>query len=164
VDKPTGAPARDAQAIWSQVADRARDELPEHSYNMWFSEVRARALHDGTLELEAPSEYVRGWLSKNYLKLISRLVAQAAGEGLTVDLRAGSPPEPGPNQDPGGSDALPDVVPDTIGEPEPAAADGTVERYTFETFVLGPSNRFAHAAAMAVAEAAPSKAYNPQLI
>jgi chromosomal replication initiator protein len=164
VDKPTGAPARDAQAIWSQVADRARDELPEHSYNMWFSEVRARALHDGTLELEAPSEYVRGWLSKNYLKLISRLVAQAAGEGLTVDLRTGSPPEPGPSQGPGGSGALSEAIPEAIGEPGPAAADGTAERYTFETFVLGPSNRFAHAAAMAVAEAAPSKAYNPLFI
>ena len=164
MDKATGAPARDAQAIWSRVADRARDELPEHSYNMWFSEVRARALHDGTLELEAPSEYVRGWLSKNYLELISRLVAQAAGEGLTVDLRAGSPTEAEPGEDHTGPDDLPDVVPDAIGEPEPGEPDGTAERYTFETFVLGPSNRFAHAAAMAVAEAAPSKAYNPLFI
>jgi chromosomal replication initiator protein len=164
VDKATGAPARDAQAIWSRVADRARDELPEHSYNMWFSEVRARALHDGTLELEAPSEYVRGWLSKNYLELISRLVAQAAGEGLTVDLRAGSPPEAEAGEDHAGPDDVADVVPDSIGEAEAGAPDGTAERYTFETFVLGPSNRFAHAAAMAVAEAAPSKAYNPLFV
>jgi chromosomal replication initiator protein len=161
VDKPTEAPARDAQAIWSRVADRARDELPEHSYNMWFSEVRARSVHDGTLELEAPSEYVRGWLSKNYLDLISRLVAQAAGEGLAVQLRAGIPIQDIPPEDLD-DEALPDAQ--SVSEPEGAGPDGIAERYTFETFVLGPSNRFANAAAMAVAEAAPSKAYNPLFI
>jgi chromosomal replication initiator protein len=157
VDKPTEAPARDAQAIWSRVTDRARDEVPEHSYNMWFSEVRARALHDGTLELEAPSEYVRAWLSKNYQALISRLVAQAAGTGLAVHLRTGTPARDTPAE-----------ASDEEGLPEPGAEpggpEGAAQRYTFEKFVLGPSNRFAHAAAMAVAEAAPSKAYNPLFI
>jgi chromosomal replication initiator protein len=156
VDKPTEAPARDAQAIWSRVADRARDEVPEHSYNMWFSEVRARAVHDGTLELEAPSEYVRAWLSKNYQDLISRLVAQAAGAGLAVQLRTGTPVRDTPAE---ASEAAVLTGPGRAAGPE-----GITERYTFETFVLGPSNRFAHAAAMAVAEAAPSKAYNPLFI
>jgi len=159
VDKPTEAPARDAQAIWSRVADRARDEVPEHSFNMWFSEIRALSIRDGTLELEAPSEYVRAWLSKNYQDLISRLVAQAAGTGLTVNLEAGTPAQDTPAQA-----AEADRLSEPLQDPETVGPEGIAERYTFETFVLGPSNRFAHAAAMAVAEAAPSKAYNPLFI
>jgi chromosomal replication initiator protein len=159
VDKPTEAPARDAQAIWSRVADRARDEVPEHSFNMWFSEIRAVSIRDGTLELEVPSEYVRAWLSKNYQDLISRLVAQAAGTGLTVNLEAGTPAQDTPAQA-----AEADRLSEPLQDPDTAGPEGIAERYTFETFVLGPSNRFAHAAAMAVAEAAPSKAYNPLFI
>jgi len=150
------------EQTWARVVDRAKQELPESSFSMWFSGVRATSLHDGVLEVLAPSDYVRDWLAKHYMDLIQNAAAEASGQTVRVHLGAsGEPPRP-------------IVVPDA---PLPAAdrhersvaaplgAPGLpFPNYTFEAFVSGPSNRFAHAAAMAVAEAPPSKAYNPLFV
>jgi len=153
--------AEAAERTWARVVDRARHELPESSFSMWFVGVRATSLHDGVLEVVAPSEYVRDRLAKNYLDLIQAAATDALGHPIQIHL--GSDPEP---------------VRPPLGEPPPppptrhhAAAAAQLgapglpfPNYTFETFVAGPSNRFAHAAAMAVAESPPSKAYNPLFI
>jgi chromosomal replication initiator protein len=146
-----------ADAIWAQTVERLREEVPAGTFNMWFAEVRADAVDDHTLELRTPSEYVRAWLTRNYLALITRLVAQASGESLGVALTV----EPSSPQELG---TLTEEAVPPIPERRPVAASTFPTRYTFENFVLGASNRFAHAAAMAVAEAPPSKAYNPLFI
>jgi chromosomal replication initiator protein len=153
-----------AERTWAHVVERARTELPESSFSMWFTGVHATALHDGVLEVRTPSEYVRERLSKHYLDLIERAAADAAGGPVTVRLAA-DPDGPRPAVV---ADRI-DVPPSPVVRSEPArsplGAPGLpFPNYTFETFVPGPSNRFAHAAAMAVAEAPPSKAYNPLFI
>jgi chromosomal replication initiator protein len=168
----------EAQHAWSHVVERARARLPESTISMWFAEVRPAALDGDVLELFAPSEYVRDRLARNHLELISDAASEVAGHPVTVrlevdaDLRAtidltehaapeatrtGAAPQPAP---PGPRATLPPTAAQKAlgapGLPFPA--------YTFDAFVPGPSNRFAHAAAMAVAEAPPSKAYNPLFI
>jgi chromosomal replication initiator protein len=123
---------------------------------MWLADVEPARLDGGTLELLAPSAYVRNWLASRYLDLLNRAVTEAAGEPVRIELRA------------------PDVRLERAAEPEPAdvRAEETpsgptppfTDRYSFDMFVPGPSNKFAHAAAMAVAEAPPSHAYNPLFI
>jgi len=163
----------DAQETWSHVVDRARAELPESTIAMWFAEVRPAKLDGDVLELLAPSEYVRDRLARNHIQLISDAASEAAGHPITVRLEVGedlrttvelteheSPGRPSEQQQPGRAAALPPTAAQKAlgapGLPFPA--------YTFDAFVPGPSNRFAHAAAMAVAEAPPSKAYNPLFI
>lgn len=151
-----------AERTWSRVLERAHREIPEVSFSMWFTGVRATALRDGVLEVVAPSAYVRDRLAKQYAPLIERAASEAAGGPVHLRLLASQGPR---------TPDLPD------GPPVPERPTGSVPRgsamgapglpfpnYTFETFVPGPSNRFAHAAAMAVAEAPPSKAYNPLFI
>jgi len=153
--------AEAAERTWARVVDRARQELPESSFSMWFVGVRATSLHDGVLEVVAPSEYVRDRLAKNYLDLIQAAATDALGHPIQIHL--GSDPEP--VRPPLGE---PPPPPPTRHHAAPAAPLGApglpFPNYTFETFVAGPSNRFAHAAAMAVAESPPSKAYNPLFI
>jgi len=154
---------RAAELTWSHVIDRARHELAESSFSMWFADVRAISLHDGVLEVVAPSAYVREWLAKNYLDLIQSAASDAAGGPVQVHLDqapevhraplADAPPPPAPAQTEVRRDA------GTLGAP-----GLPFPSYTFEAFVAGPSNRFAHAAAMAVAEAPPATAYNPLFI
>jgi chromosomal replication initiator protein len=153
-----------AERTWTHVVDRARRELPESSFAMWFTGVKASRLHDGVLEVLAPSDYVKDWLAKHYVEMIQGAATDATGTTVRVRLST-APPQPVAPQ---GETVveIPPAVPERPARPEmPLGAPGLpFPNYTFEAFVPGPSNRFAHAAAMAVAEAPPSKAYNPLFI
>ncbi len=173
-----------AEDVWSHVVDRAREELPASSFNMWFSRVRAARLHDGVLALEVPTDYVRDWLSRNYLGMIQNVAQQVAGRSVRIEITSAGMPEQAEEDAPEGSwdargggvdvEARPRVEESMPGDrrtqvpprpdAEPPFSSAFPERYTFESFVPGQSNRFAHAAALAVAEAPPSKAYNPLFI
>ena len=147
----------EAEAIWSRTAERIKQEVPPGTFNLWFAHVRAAQVDERSLELTAPSEYVRDRLTRNHLDLITKLVGQVSGRELEVRLEAD---ETEPATDPSTQ-----LEPASSTERQPDAAPSSYpSRYTFENFVLGPSNRFAHAAAMAVAEAAPAQAYNPLFI
>ena len=167
---------QDARGAWSYAVSRAREELPETTVVMWFSDVRPFDLHDDVLMLAVPSQLVKERLQHNHLSLIEEAVAHGVGRPLKIDftieegLRHG--PESGPTSDGGPPSPASYAV---IGAPVAAAAVTAATKvlgapglpfpnYTFEAFVPGPSNRFAHAAAMAVAEAPPSTAYNPLFI
>ena len=150
-----------AERTWTHVLDRARRELTESSFAMWFTGVRATSLHDGVLEVAAPSDYVRDWLAKHYVELIQRAASDAAGGPVRVHLTSAPASTAAVQREP-----LPEIPPQRppVAEAAPIAPGLPFPKYTFETFVAGPSNRFAHAAAMAVAEAPPSKAYNPLFV
>jgi chromosomal replication initiator protein len=160
-----------AERTWAHVVERARAELTESSFSLWFQGVRATSLHDGVLEVIAPSEYVREWLAKNYVELIQQAATEALGLPVRVELES-APPEEAPPQR--GATATPATPPDPQPASTPASSTAgpasfgapglPFPNYTFTTFVAGPSNRFAHAAAMAVADTPPSKAYNPLFI
>src|SRR5439155_14586256 len=59
-----------AHEVWSRVVERAREELPSSSFNMWFSRIRPTELRGDILRLVAPSDFVRDWLARHYLDLI----------------------------------------------------------------------------------------------
>src|SRR3990172_4283022 len=152
-----------AERTWTHVVERARRELSESSFSMWFQDVRATSLHDGVLEIVAPSDYVRDWLAKHYVEMIQAAAAEAAGLPVTVHLGA-EPPETVPvHRDAVDAPQLGSIRP-PADRPQLGAPGLPFPNYTFDTFVAGPSNRFAHAAAMAVGDALPSKAYNPLFI
>jgi chromosomal replication initiator protein len=163
VDAPTDPVV---EKTWSHVVDKARRELPEGAFAMWFADVRATGLADDVLEVRAPSDYVRERIARSYLDLIQTGAAEVAGHPMRVHLETDpilprdasidDPPEP--------TIVLESAARD-VPRTGPAAPSGLpFPNYTFEAFVTGGSNRFAHAAAMAVAEAPPSKAYNPLFI
>jgi len=161
------SPEELAERTWSHVAERARRELPESSYAMWFNGVRATGLRDGVLEVVTPSEYVRDRLVKHYLDLIQTAAIESAGGPVRIHFGEPSPLEGvTPQRDTADAPAPPSIANVTpIGARTTMGAPGLpFPNYTFDAFVPGPSNRFAHAAAMAVAEAPPSKAYNPLFI
>jgi chromosomal replication initiator protein len=164
---------REAHDAWAHVLERARAELPETTVVMWFADVEPVSLHGGVLALHVPSDMVRERLQHNHLDLI-RSAIQAAGtdaeirldvdealRGRTDDVAV--PDAPADPTLPGSG--RPGAPADVASTDRPMGAPGLpFPNYTFDAFVPGPSNRFAHAAAMAVAEAPPSKAYNPLFI
>jgi chromosomal replication initiator protein len=160
-----------AREAWSRVLGRARAELPDTTIVMWFSDVRPLDLHEDVLTLAVPSPLVRERLQHNHLSLIEEAAADAVGRPVKIELDV----DEGMREtglDSADAQGPPPAAYATIGAhagparaEKPLGAPGLpFPNYTFDAFVPGPSNRFAHAAAMAVAEAPPSTAYNPLFI
>jgi chromosomal replication initiator protein len=158
----------DAAALWDRVLDRARQQLPESSVLMWFQGVRPIRLENGRLDLMTSSEYIRERLARHHRELIEAAASEARGERIEVHIETDPErPEPAAQDAPlpadggvHGSHRDPPALATSATSGRGGFADG----FTFDTFVTGPSNRFAFAAAMAVAEAPPGRVYNPLFI
>jgi chromosomal replication initiator protein len=150
--------------LWTAVADRIRNDLSPMVFGAWFSTTRALALEGDVLEVGVPNEFTRAWIEGHFAELVRR-AATAADPGVSVRfLVADGEPvarmqlEERRERDTGKTRPKPGK---RGRKTEPAEA--LRSKYTFGSFVIGSSNRFAHAAALAVAEA-PGQAYNPLVI
>ncbi|HEX2195839.1 MAG TPA: chromosomal replication initiator protein DnaA, partial [Actinomycetota bacterium] len=146
-------------AIWGRAAQDLKLALSESNFSAWFGHTVPVGLDGDTLVLGVPNHFTKDWIESRFLEPLVSAVTAAAGRSLEVAILADGTydgAEPGPS-DPAEAvvtiDAAPDVDPDNVFHPN----------YTFDSFVIGSSNRFAHAAALAVAEA-PAQAYNPLFI
>jgi chromosomal replication initiator protein len=157
-----------AERIWEQASTRLRTELGESTWHAWFDAVRPLRFQHDILVLTVPSNLTAERIRSGFHPSLDNALKAAAGRELAVELlvdtetRADEPvPHPTPS-----SPAAP-AADAPAASPAPSEnmwASGTLnDRYTFDQFVIGASNRFAHAAALAVAEA-PAQAYNPLFI
>jgi chromosomal replication initiator protein len=137
-----------AEDLWTEVSDRLRGALNESTYRTWFSDVHGLDLSSESFTLSVPNDFAREWIEGHFLGLIDAAVRDQTGDDRRIELVVREP-EPGEE---------PHVEP----KPTPRV-EGLNPKYTFDSFVIGSSNRFAHAAALAVAEA-PAHAYNPLFI
>jgi chromosomal replication initiator protein len=171
------SPEHEARDAWAHVLERAREELPETTVVMWFADVRPIGLGDDSIALAVPSLLVRERLQHHHLALIERASEEAVGRPVKVELSVDEAlrEQPGPDgrghveavdraSAPASYAAIGAPAAPSAGQPPLGAPGLPFPSYTFDAFVPGPSNRFAHAAAMAVAEAPPSTAYNPLFI
>jgi chromosomal replication initiator protein len=140
-----------AEGLWHEVSERLKGALNDTTFGTWFGDVSARELNDERFVLSVPNDFTRDWIEGHFLDLIGAAVRDATGEEKQISLFVEREVEPS-------------------GPVENAPAAETTRRafemsqkYTFDSFVIGSSNRFAHAAALAVAEA-PAQAYNPLFI
>src|SRR5437773_1911018 len=142
-----------AESLWNEVAGRLKGALNETTYRAWFAEADGAELSDDAFVLAVPNDFTREWIEGHFLGLIGAAVRDVTGQERRVAL---SVTERIPVDMPAPAEAKAHVG--------AAAADsGMNPKYTFDLFVIGSSNRFAHAAALAVAEA-PAQAYNPLFI
>ncbi|TML75903.1 MAG: AAA family ATPase, partial [Actinobacteria bacterium] len=148
-----------AEDLWEEISGRLREALSDGTYGKWFGDVRELALEDETLVLTVSSEFTRDWIEGHFLGLIGAAVRDIVGFEHALELRVAGNGEQLP-EDRVGAEAVVPMVQGLRVRPE---SGGFNAKYTFDSFVIGSSNRFAHAAALAVAEA-PAQAYNPLFI
>jgi chromosomal replication initiator protein len=155
-----------AESLWSEVAGRLRGSLNDTTYGTWFGEARGLELDGGRFTLAVPNDFTRDWIEGHFLGLIGAAIRDVTGAERAVELRVSETAptvdeqlrfEERPNEEPAIA-ALTRLRPQSRPE-----SGGFNTKYTFDSFVIGSSNRFAHAAALAVAEA-PAQAYNPLFI
>jgi chromosomal replication initiator protein len=145
-----------------------RATLTDTAYDTWFGEARPQSVSGGRLVVEVPNDFTRDWIEGHFLELVSRASADTdAGAGVVSFAVSERPAARPPTaSDPAIEPPEPPLSNVVLPEGVPAGEGSEVElnpKYTFDLFVIGSSNRFAHAAALAVAEA-PAQAYNPLFI
>ena len=140
--------------IWTKTTKQIRTLLNTETYNLWFSSVQPVSLNQSSITLEVPNEFSEVWLKDNYMDLLQDALAAASGRKLNIKFKVA---------DGNGEATLPAKSSRSKKTAPKKVSEGDLifnPRNTFDTFVVGNNNSFAHAAAMAVAQQ-PGKAYNP---
>jgi chromosomal replication initiator protein len=162
--------------LWTTCSKLLKDEVSDAVWRTWFDGLEPLTVDDESLVLTAPSSLVRDRLEDRYVSLIEKAVSAAAGTDLRVRLAVRPTPQAvdldlafNENLVGGGQNVMPLGVRGSSQagngtELSPRADPPSLNpRYTFDAFVIGASNRFAHAAAQRVAES-PAASYNPLFI
>ncbi|NLW16694.1 MAG: chromosomal replication initiator protein DnaA [Firmicutes bacterium] len=146
------------QEIWDAALNFLESQLSKPSFETWILPLEPVALHQNTLILRVANVFNRDWLQNQYASTIKECLQATSGRSLEIRFVL-------PYED---LDALQEEIEQVTLPTEKGSSDDNPEntlnpKYTFNSFVIGESNRFAHAAALAVAEA-PARAYNPLFI
>lgn len=150
--------------VWPSVLDLLKRDLASHVYERWLLPIRPLGFSEGVLHLGVPDNFYKTWILDHYLTMMVATLKETTGQAdVTIEIEIVEGVIPA-SAAPATEEAVqmpPAFMPTPAASPSP---DGMLNpKYTFESFVVGPSNRFAHAASMAVAES-PAKSYNPLFI
>jgi len=141
----------DAERVWDAVLGQLQLEMPRASFDTWVRDAELITYEDGTYIIGVQNAYARDWLEDRLRSTVGRVLTGITGRSSDVRFVVWH------------GESEEETRPALKAEP-PAMANGNATRlsprYTFESFVVGPSNRLAAAAAQAVAEN-PARAYNP---
>lgn len=140
-----------AENLYKQVVDIIKNEISPVAFSTWFSSVVPEKIENDTLYLKVPIAYTRDMIQKKYKELLKTAVVTASEGNISdyeflVEDRSNAP-----------------SVLDRFQSDFQEESSSLNKKYTFQNFVIGESNRFAHAAAIAVAES-PAENYNPLFI
>lgn len=140
--------------IWKQCVAALGSTLPKQHVETWIKPMKPQHLDESRLTIEVPSPFFKDWVAQHHQPLIESTLEHLLGHKVHLELLA----------TPIRNDGLSPI----FHQPPQSAAAITISpedqpKYTFENFIVGPSNRFAHAASMAVSEA-PGRSYNPLFI
>ncbi|WP_422485783.1 chromosomal replication initiator protein DnaA [Gudongella sp. DL1XJH-153] len=143
---------RNLDQIWEDVLNLIKVELTEVSFNTWLKSIEPISLTDDEIVLGAPNDFTKGILEGRYFNLIRNAINQITGDNYNINfIIPGEEVQPAPPS------------PKEVENEDILNKSKLNPKYSFNTFVTGKSNEFAHAASVAVAEA-PAQAYNPLFI
>jgi len=143
--------------LWDKILEYTKQEIGEQAFENWFTQTKLASVTDDTIVIQVPSNFFKDWIYDHYRDILNIAILKTLGKVLPVkfeikEQRQQKKSEP--------SSQAQSVPPEKPAQKKPFYLN---PKYTFEGFVVGPSNRFAHAATLAIAEA-PAKAYNPLFI
>lgn len=136
--------------LWDKALKVLEKRLNKNSFDTWLKPLKPLGCHDNTIIIEVPNNFSRGWLSDRYAPILKNVFQNITKQDIGVQFLLSS--------------EIPDMQNNSYRKPiENFQSSPLNPKYTFDTFIIGNSNRFTHAACLAVAEA-PAKAYNPLFI
>jgi chromosomal replication initiator protein len=148
-----------AASIWDQVLGRIETKVNRHSFYTWFKPTSFVNDSGQTITVLVPNSLFKDWLTKHYSVVLTEALTEVQrSDSKVLFVSETAPAAAAPVEEPPTAPEPPEEV-----SGEAVSPGGLNPRYTFDTFIVGTSNQFAHAACRAVAEA-PSRSYNPLFI
>src|SRR5215475_8481529 len=147
--------------LWEEILARIETKVNRHSFYTWFKPTMYVSADARTITVRVPNPLFKDWLMKHYAGVITEAMGEIRRPNLAIDFVSEQQTDEAPRPV-----NLAEALPSLEEDLPPTAASGSAglnPRYTFDTFIVGSSNQFAHAACRAVAEA-PSRSYNPLFI
>jgi chromosomal replication initiator protein len=142
--------------VWQRALDALQERIKPHNFDMWLRPITCHSIDGSQITLRAPNRYIKEWFEDNYLPIVLQELRNHTQRDFQVSFEFDGAPSPTP-------EAPPEVTPAPEQRPPDNFEYELNERYSFDTFVVGPSNQLAHAASRAVGELPASK-YNPLFI
>jgi chromosomal replication initiator protein len=152
-----------AASIWDQVLSRIETKVNRHSFYTWFKPTSFLSDSGQSIAVRVPNALFKDWLTKHYSVVLAEALTEVRRADTKLHFVAEGSPDPTVPVEEPVAPAVAVPLEEPAAAAAPAAQGGLTPRYTFDGFIVGPSNQFAHAACRAVAEA-PSRSYNPLFI
>jgi len=155
-------------SLWKHIADIIREDVGADTFKRWFMPVELAQTDETQLTLRVPNDIFQLWIETNYMPLLQGAIMKVLGAPLKVKFIFNGEAEESPKTQKQPANDLAAHAGQNgngngIHDPVAAATTGMNPRNTFDSFVVGSNNQFAHAAALAVAQA-PAKTYNPLFV
>ncbi|HEY7497218.1 MAG TPA: chromosomal replication initiator protein DnaA [Vicinamibacterales bacterium] len=147
--------------IWDQVLARIETKVNQHIYVTWFKPTSFVADNGSLLHVRVPNALFSNWLTKHYSVVLDEALAEVNRHGCAVSFVTDDGEHPAAKT--ATASAAMDDAQGVEADELTGQTGSLAPRYSFDAFIVGPSNQFAHAACRAVAEA-PSRSYNPLFI
>jgi chromosomal replication initiator protein len=150
-----------AKELWTRCLTILSEKVNQNSFDMWLKPLKASGVKENILEIEVPNKFFKDWIKENYQTMIREVLQQITDKSYSVAfaMREGKEEEAEGKE----TKAKPAEKPPLKTAKQTIKEDGLNASYTFDAFVVGSCNQFAHAAALAVANL-PAKNYNPLFI
>ncbi len=143
--------------LWTAALELIEEKISKPSFDTWLKNTKPKGFINDTLTIGVPNDFARDWLEGRYTDLIIDTLFQLTGSTFSVKFVI-------PEKDQTSDDVhLNQTKQPIINDTHDSSKTMLNPKYTFDSFVIGAGNRFAHAASLAVAEA-PAKSYNPLFI
>ena len=147
----------DLANLWDKILEYIKQEIGEQAFENWFTQAKLVSVTDNSIVIQVPSNFFKDWIYDHYRDILNISILKTLGKVLPVafDIKEETMQK---TTSPASQAQI--TPPEKLVQKKPFYLN---PKYTFEGFVVGSSNRFAHAATLAIAEA-PAKAYNPLFI
>ncbi|TMA13820.1 MAG: chromosomal replication initiator protein DnaA [Deltaproteobacteria bacterium] len=139
--------------LWQETLKQLREKLGKQNFETWIRPIRVRELHDAEIKLDVPNKFFRDWLSEHFFTAIQETLNSVAQQTMRIAIIVNQELQTTP----------PVEKPDSQPRFKQNRANNLIPKYTFNNFVVGASNQFAHAASLAVANQ-PGEHHNPLFI
>ncbi|OGS01386.1 MAG: hypothetical protein A3G41_06070 [Elusimicrobia bacterium RIFCSPLOWO2_12_FULL_59_9] len=139
--------------MWTSITESIKNDLGEDNFSLWVKPIEPEKLENNVLYLKVPNRFFSDWLKENLQTKIQERLKQLTNQSIELSYEIGRSADT----------TLSQASPAADGGSDNSVDSGLNPRYSFETFVVGPSNRFAHATAEAIVKN-PGRQFNPFVI